>query len=350
MPKINWLAISKIANGRVMRNVLFWLLFTWYHYTGSVQTVSNYLLLLPTLIISFGIPAYINNLYLIPLYLLRRKIIKYLLFFIPLFVITIAASYYITKLVNGWSPSVNYMGSVKDVAMIYHFFPTAFMFIIFAGGKFTHDAFTGQRRLENYEKEKLKSELTGLRSQLNPHFLFNALNTIYGLSRQNSRMTSQSVILLSDILRYVLYEGNVDKISLSKEIHFLEEYVEFQDLRQRKGTVIRLEKKIDNSEQEIAPLLLLPFVENAIKHGPGGKLDNAWVHIEITQSENKLQFNCSNNYLLNMQKEEDVKSGGIGLLNVKRRLELLYKNNHVLKIEDKDGVFSVSLTLDLAAH
>lgn len=341
MQKFSWLRLGQLVTGRMARNVLFWLLFTLYHYSGQQRIPVYYLVLFVTLFVSYGIPCYVHNFYLIPLFLQKRKPFGYLLLFLPLLGITICCSYYITHAVNAWFEGLNYMGNLKDVAMGYHFFPSLLMFVMFAAGKFTHDAFDSQRKLDALITEKLNSELSGLRSQLNPHFLFNALNTVYGLSRQNHRLSSNAILMLSDVLRYVLYDGNANETELGAEVSFLQDYINFQNLRQRESQRIRLDTNISNPQLRIAPLLFLPFVENAIKHGQGQSITDAMITVNLYQNENQIRFCCTNLY-----GTRPAQPGGIGLQNATRRLQLLYPGQHSLQITDSGTEFEVTLNIE----
>lgn len=336
---------------RIVRNAVFWLIFALYHYRGRGSFV-NYPVILVTLVISYGIPCYINNLLLIPRYLLRHKYLQYSALFILLLFITTTASYYSTMLLNvtlhRLLPDIDYMGSLKDVAFIYHAFPSLIMFALLTFGKFTFDAITNQRKMEHLEKQKLESELENLKSQINPHFLFNALNTIYGMARRTDKDTADAIMKLSDILRHSLYECNDEQITIEKEMEFLQHYIEFARLRVHDKNSIKIKINADLRNQKIAPLLLIPFVENAIKHGLGKHAGKGWVDINISVSGNELLFVCANS---NYNKRQSIigmsNYGGIGFKNAKRRLELLYPSRHALNINDDEELYKVELKMQL---
>ncbi len=206
-----------------------------------------------------------------------------------------------------------------------------------------------QKKQQLLEKEKLEialklteSELKFLKSQINPHFLFNALNNLYGLTLEKSDVAPDTVLKISALLDYMLHDCNVEFIDLKKEIQSLENYIDLQKIRYDESAKVTF-NVIGNSENKvIAPLLLLPFVENAFKHGLTKNLGKGKVEINIFIETNSLIFTVENDFLVI---EETKGHHGIGLKNVKKRLELQYKGNHELTITKKDNFFSVKLVL-----
>jgi two-component system LytT family sensor kinase len=339
--------ITSKLTGRVSRNIIFWLVTTYYLHGSSVVFYPYYPVLLVVVFISFGIPGYIHNLWLIPRFLLRRKYLQYTLLLVLLLLLTVAGSFYETHWVNDHVHGLNYMGASKDVAMMYHLFPTMLMLSFLAFGKFMGDSIRNQKKLEDLQKEKLQSELESLRSQINPHFLFNALNTIYGMARRTDHATADAIIKLSDILRHGLYECEDQQISLDKEIVFLKQFVEFAQLRLHDKEKIQLAIDAEVNDQHIAPLLLIPFIENAIKHGLQSNEDS-WVKVDLSVLQNSLTFSCRNS-CNNLRTGGAVAvSSGIGLKNVRRRLELLYPGNYLLDIKHEPHQFAVTLKLQLS--
>jgi LytS/YehU family sensor histidine kinase len=340
---MNLLSLHRYASVRLFRNLVFWILFTFYHASGKLN---YYPLLFLVLVISYGIPCYLNNLWLIPRYLQKRRFGLYTLLFAGLLAITTVESYYITHFVNNTFDGLNYMGEVKDVALPSHAFPSLLMFVMLAFAKFTADSFITQQKLEAVEKEKLSGELESLKSQINPHFLFNSLNTIYGLSMRNSNQTPEAVLRLSDILRYVLYDSDTAAISVKQEMIFIGQYLEFARLRQRRNVMISTDITTGGSSLSIAPLLLLPLVENAIKHGLDKNISDPWIDLKIAVNEQTLVFECTNS---NSQKYTNgyQAKGGIGLRNVKRRLDLIYHNRYDLQITDEADTYKLNLKIEL---
>lgn len=235
----------------------------------------------------------------------------------------------------------------KVIALPHHAFPSFVFLIMFASAKFTTEAFENQRKMELLESERLASELESLKSQLNPHFLFNSLNTIYGLAKRTDADTASAILKLSEILRYILYDCNVQFITVEKEIHFLNNFIDFIKLRTQ-HSLIKMEVIADASTQQIAPLIILPFIENAIKHGISKHMVDSWIDIKLKISGKSFYFECSNsNYNRKKLSDPILNTSGIGLKNVKRRLKLIYPNNHNLEIIDNVEEFRAILKIEL---
>lgn len=195
-------------------------------------------------------------------------------------------------------------------------------------------------------KEKLQAELMFLRNQTNPHFLFNTLNNIYALARKKSDDTADVVMKLSKLLRFMLYESRRDTISIAEELRVLGDYIELEKIRYNDRLLISFNKSIDNGQQAIAPLILLPFVENAFKHGASETRFESYINIDIEIKNNQLQFTIVNS------KEEDSTGDiqeNIGLSNIRRQLELMYPG-HRLVLENGKQEFKVSLNLNLSSY
>ena len=204
-----------------------------------------------------------------------------------------------------------------------------------------------QAYLQNEIETLRQSELETLKSQVNPHFLFNGLNAVYGLTlRANDQESSDAVMKLSNVLRYVLYECNRNYISLKQEIKFIQQYIEFSQLRQHTKHTIHFSIPDDIDNEQIAPLILLPFVENAMKYGLNNSLLKTDVHISLNIINDNMYFKCINSKK-NMATDKLNQNSGIGLKNVRRRLELLYPEQHNLHILDGDESFTVELHIKL---
>ncbi|GAA4312321.1 hypothetical protein GCM10023149_07640 [Mucilaginibacter gynuensis] len=184
-----------------------------------------------------------------------------------------------------------------------------------------------------------QTELSFLRSQINPHFLFNHLNNIYALVYEQNAQALPAISGLSELLRYMLYNTN-ETVLLSTEIGYIEKYIALQQLRFEHPTMITITKSIIDEAAHIPPLLLIPFIENAFKHGQVRVKEN-WLKIEINNDANRLSFSCTN--VTGTQKKDTT--GGIGLSNVKQRLNLLYPGLHQLEITETDHLFVVKLQL-----
>lgn len=194
--------------------------------------------------------------------------------------------------------------------------------------------------------EKLEAELKFLKSQINPHFLFNSLNNIYTLTVLDPKSAGKSLLKLSEMLRYLLYECDAEKVPLERELTYLQNYIDLFSLKDDEGLNINFDAKDVNSNVMIAPLLFIPFVENAFKHSQIEDLENGWINISIIGDNEQIYFEIKNSVPKLEFSKDDL--GGIGLQNVKRQLELLYPNQHNLYIQQKDEQFEVSLMLKMS--
>lgn len=204
-----------------------------------------------------------------------------------------------------------------------------------------------KQRLEEQElrKKKLEIELQFLKAQSNPHFLFNTLNNIYGLARKNSPQTADVILRLSNMLRYMLYENASESIVIEDEIKIINDYIELEKLRYTKLNVV-FNHSIDHYKERLAPLILLPFVENAFKHGAGESRFQSHIAIDIVLKDKQLSYEIRNSKEESRLNSSDEVSPNIGLTNIKRQLELIYPN-HELTIANNSAEFIVKLHINL---
>jgi LytS/YehU family sensor histidine kinase len=198
-------------------------------------------------------------------------------------------------------------------------------------------------RWKRAEKEKLNAELSYLKAQINPHFLFNTLNSIYSLAIQKSDLTPSAVVKLSAMMRYVVSESNRDFVPLDKELSYIRNYVELQQLRFGEAVQLLFFVHGNAGSSKIAPLILIPFVENAFKHGINAE-ESSCIRISIDIDNNELRLEVFNNKVFVRREEE---KSGLGIENTRGRLHLLYPNRHSLVITDTEESFSVLLTIRL---
>lgn len=198
-------------------------------------------------------------------------------------------------------------------------------------------------REKDLSKEKLETELKFLKNQINPHFLFNTLNNIYALSRKKSDLAPVIIMKLSKLLRFMLYEAEKSQVPISEEIRVLEDYVEVEKVRFSKRLRITFNQEIDDQNQSITPLILLPFIENAFKHGPGEMLADTFIDISIMLKNGYLSFIVTNS---KEAKECESSDRKIGLSNVRRQLELMY-TEFKLDIENLSDTFKINLSINL---
>lgn len=199
-----------------------------------------------------------------------------------------------------------------------------------------------ESKKQEIENEKLATELSFLRSQINPHFLFNTLNNIYSLALVKSDATADAVLKLSSIMRYVLSETKHDTVPLDKEIQFIRHFIELQKVRLTDKVSIEFNVEGETEGKQIAPLILIPFVENAFKYGISTK-ETSKLQFIVKATENTIYFTSRNRIVSHDKGNEN--NTGIGLKNTRRRLELLYPQKHSLQVTEENQEFIVNLTL-----
>ncbi|MBE7172188.1 MAG: histidine kinase [Williamsia sp.] len=232
-----------------------------------------------------------------------------------------------------------------DGFILFNVFPFLFTLVSSTAYRMYLDKRDADKNQKEKETEHLKTELSFLRSQISPHFMFNVLNNMVSLARKKSDLLEPSLMKLSYLMRYFLYESDEEKVSLEKEIEYLQSYIDLQEQRFGKNLSIEATMQKD-SDYQIAPMLLIPFVENAFKHGVG-IVGNAVIIILLKAENSVLQFQVANKYSPGGEQAKD-KTAGIGLANIQRRLDLLYGENHTLQITKEGGWFKASLQLQLS--
>jgi sensor histidine kinase YesM len=233
------------------------------------------------------------------------------------------------------------------------FQPTVFLFIIFVTASFVVSFI---RYLLDSQKIQLQTqvsqksaELSLLRSQINPHFLFNALNTLFAVAlKENAEKTSEGIQKLGDMMRFMLHENHQDRIPLSKEIEYLHNLIAIQKMRLDESQAIEIRINIQQPEKEIfiAPMLLNPFVENAFKHGISFR-NESWIFITLTLDAKKLYFKVHNSLHSKPENDPEAHQSGVGLENVKKRLKLIYPNQHELTIQQSEQDYFIALTIEI---
>ncbi|WPV69777.1 sensor histidine kinase [Chitinophaga sp. LS1] len=220
---------------------------------------------------------------------------------------------------------------------------TALLMLFMSGFiKIAQEWFKSEQQREALKLENLNAELKFLKSQINPHFLFNCLNTIYSLAHKHSAQTEHAIIKLSTILRYMIYESNEDKVQLQQELQYLEDYIDIQRLRLPEDIVVDYAVQGNPAGLRIEPMLLVPFVENAFKHGIS-YAEPSFIAIAVAIERNQVRLVVENAVF----RQRMAEKGGIGLQNVKKRLELLYTEDHELEITEAENQFIVDLKIEL---
>lgn len=291
---------------------------------------------------------YVHALWLIPAYLARRKLVHYGVSLILLVIVVnavkaacIATSFYTINIDFSWQESFQHY-FWRDI-----FSGATLLAIVLSGAyKLTKDWFAGESVRQQLIGEKLTAELAFLKYQVNPHFLFNTLNNLYAMAlTENSPRTADSVAKLGTLMRYMLHESAAPQVLLSKEIAYLQEYVALQQLRLSNAHQIRIDFRVEGEPAglQIAPLLLVPFVENAFTHGISLR-NPSFVDVLLQVWDSQLRLTVQNSVHPDKPERHEP---GLGLENVKRRLSLLYPATHSLSVEEKLGVFLVRLVLVL---
>ncbi len=224
------------------------------------------------------------------------------------------------------------------------FVPLTFVFFISASYRILLDRVQIDREQKEKQNQQLKSEVAFLRSQINPHFIFNALNSSIILVRKNDPVAEESLLKLSGLLRYMLYDSDEDKVRLEDEVEYINNYIDLQKIRF--GDRVKIERSIeigDGFAHHIEPMLLIPFIENAFKHGTN-VASEALITVKISFTNDSLQLHVKNKYATHAQPTSSH-NNGIGLMNVQRRLALLYPESHTLKVTKEGEWFEVDLTL-----
>ena len=290
-----------------------------------------------TLLVSF---FYLNAGVLIPRVFYKKKYVVYLLAVICSFA---------TYVVIMWVLWINFTKTNGNFSLQRHVLLSTFIFLFILACSIAYktirDKIISDQLAKEKETENLKTELTLLRSQVSPHFMFNVLNNMVALARKRSDQLEPSLIKLSSLMRYMLYETDEDKVSLEKEMDYLQSYIDLQQQRFGKKVQINVQLCPPDTHYDIEPMLLIPFVENAFKHGTG-LIENPEICIKMTAEKNVLSFKASNKYDPASTEIKD-KASGIGLVNVQRRLQLLHPHNHQLHISRDQGMFTVLLTINL---
>lgn len=294
---------------------------------------------------------YLNSAFLIP-YILKKSTVLYVVSLVGLISIVLWISYLIFPLLPTYIPPPN-LGrgipspdSIRENQLIALSLPLLFILFISISYRLLLDRFREEKLRKEKETENLKTELSFLRSQISPHFIFNALNSSIILVRKQSSKAEDSLLKLASIIRYMLYESDEDKVDIHDELTYISDYIDLQTIRF--GEAVKISQEVAIPEEMnlfIEPMLLIPFIENAFKHGTS-IIDSPEIKIKIGIESNQLFLDVKNKYKDNSA-NFDPKNQGIGLVNVQRRLELLYPSKYKLQVSKELEWYCVSLTLDI---
>ena len=218
----------------------------------------------------------------------------------------------------------------------------AFLYFILLFFLLSRWIFNQTRSVIRFKNEKAKTELLHLKSQVNPHFFFNMLNNLYGLVDKDSKKAQELILKLSDMMRYSIYEGQKDKVPLPEEVDYLQNYIALHKMRYHKTIDVVFNHQLEENEYQIMPLLFIILLENAFKHGVENLRENAYVHINMSAENNEVCFDIENNFDATQDNEQE----GIGLKNLKRRLELVYPDSHTLSFSKTGDIYKAQLNIN----
>lgn len=337
------------------RVILLHLSFWWVYLSFFVYQVSNFRgeeSNVKEIVIRVGVQmffnlsiAYLNYFIFLPRFLKHRRVGQYLVEFLVPFILLIIARVHLQRyIVDGYEHRILFFyGTFFIVQAV---LSTLFIVIFVGMLRFAKDWFELEARRRELENEKLTAELSFLKEQINPHFLFNTLNNLYYLAYSKSDNTTEVIAKLSQMMRYMIYESNYPKVALGKEIEYMQNYVSLERLRLNNQTPIDFKIEGDPSAVKIAPLILITFLENAFKHGVNANQTGAWVTLSIKIDGSDCVYKVENSKPTQLNGERAGKSG-IGLQNVKRRLELSYPGKYHLTVKDEASRYLVQLNLSL---
>jgi two-component system, LytTR family, sensor kinase len=325
-------------------HLLVWVLYYAFFFVMYKDFYTNALYLFGMISIYFIFNAttyYISAYYLMPKYLHTRQYLKFafsLVGIIMVFAFGLSACIYF--LLRKYSPQLENKLFVYLIALL----TISTLVGVLSALKLLVDKIKGDRKTQDAERQRIESELQYLKAQVNPHFLFNAINSVYFLIKKDADAAAATLIKLSDLLRFQLYDCSDEKIAIEKEVEYLNNFVALEKIR--KGDKIKVDLLASTELQgfQVAPFMLIPFLENAFKYVSGFSSSENKIIIKLWREENLFHahfFNTTDNLI-----RSEV--GGIGHKNVKRRLELIYPNKHQLEILEKPGTYKVMLSLDIA--
>lgn len=284
-----------------------------------------------------NIPLFYLNAYLLIPHVLKRRGVAW-------YVVSAVASIWLFLLIGALIRRFVFYPDSDNLRIgVWTVFPVIFLFAVSTSFRILSDYLEDERQHKELANSRLQAELSFLRSQISPHFMFNVLNSLVSLARKKSDLVEPVIISLSDLLRYMLYESDGAKVTLDKEVKYLRSYIDLQRLRFGNDVRVDLDLPDHLPSGTIEPMLLIPFVENAFKHGVG-LIADPYILVRLKTTGTQLTFSVENKVPPGDHGPKDHASG-IGLANVRRRLSLLYPDSHLLNIHQTAAAFRVDLTL-----
>lgn len=320
--------------------VLHVVVFLFYSFDREAPHIEPYKLVF---FLNYSTAVFIINYILLPRFLYEKKYLLFSLLLALVVIITILIEEFVLERI--YFPDTRGKTFQGFFYVLLDIMP---VIAILSGFKFAWDLIRKQQEVEELRASVERSELNFLKSQINPHFLFNNLNNLYAYALEKSEKTPLIILELSSVLRYMLYDCREEYVSLETEIQQLQNFVRLNELQiEDRGKVTFIPPEKDARGYKIAPLILMNFVENAFKHSIGSQIDDIVIRIRLEIQDNGLfVFECENSFHSNSNNTS--LSQGIGLSNVRKRLELIYPNSHILKISEQEGWFNVFLSLNLS--
>ena len=340
--------MKRIFRGGIVYHLLVFMILVVPHsiYTNYIAKRDTGLYLLNILVVDGILLSiiYLNVYYLIPRFQKNGKYVTYFILLGLLVAFFVYASYQMTdsvqKTLGFPEEPIFYFIVSTTVNIVQYLLISFFLYNL-------KERIDQQKRMDEIQLANLKTEINYLRAQINPHFLFNTLNNLYGLALEKSDKTPEIIMRLSKMMDYMLYESEDARVYLKKDIENIVNYLEIEKIRQGNNAVIKFNLEGSVTSQKIVPLLLLPLVENGFKHGINKQIRDAYLDIHLIILPESIVLNVTNNYKITEGNNQEERSG-IGLNNLRRRLELFYPGKHELVTSGNDSRFESSLKISLA--
>lgn len=344
------LFINKLLENRFIPHIAYWTFIVLFFglFWGSAEgkydiLIGSELILLPGKMAAVYLCIY----WLVPMFLLKRKYVEFVgISLALLLVIAIFQRVLVYYLLIPWNSVYIPNLHLLDKFQIMHLMVDINSVVIIPlGVTLVKVWYKKLMETQELKRDKLEAELKFLKNQVQPHFLFNTLNNLYGLILKRSPQAEDVVLKLSELMRYMLYETNSDSVLLDKEVANTRSYIELEKVRYGEKVDICFDVYGNTMGWSIAPMLLLPFVENSFKHGVSASLDKAWIRIALSVDDTQLKFVVENSVPAGSGANSAEITSGIGLANVKRRLEILYPDSYSFSTNLKEGIYAAELII-----